>query len=78
MKYRYRPSNRIQTMDNGGIIFPRDVLCPISWIGMPDVYTQNTITIHKYDDLLIDNCGKEYAAAQRREIEEIIKRAECD
>lgn len=78
VKYGYKPNNKIQSLVNGGIIFPRDVLCPISWIGMPDVYTDNTLTVHKYDDLLIDNHGKEYASVQRKEIEEIMKRAECD
>lgn len=74
VKYGYKPNNKLQILNNGGVIFPREVLCPISWIGMPDIYTENTLTAHKYDDLLIDNKGKENAPAQRREIEMLIER----
>lgn len=41
---------------------------------MPDMYTENTLTVHKYDDLLIDNKGRENAPVQRREIEMLIER----
>lgn len=74
VKYGYRPVNKCQVLHGGGVVFPREVLCPISWIGMPDVYTENTLTVHKFDDLLIDNKGKENAAVQRREIEALIER----
>ena len=74
VKYGYRPVNKCQMLHGGGIVFPREVLCPVSWIGMPDVFTKNTFTVHKFDDLLIDNKGKENAAVQRREIEALIER----
>lgn len=77
VKHGYKPNNKIQILDGGCTVFPRDVLCPVSWIGMPDRYTENTLTVHKYDDLLIDSRGKENASAQRKEIEEIMERAQC-
>lgn len=78
VRYGYRPQNKYQVLRGGGVVLPREVLCPISWIGMPDVYTENTLTVHKYDDLLIDNRGKEYASIQRQEIEELLMRARKD
>lgn len=74
VRYGYRPENRFQLIEESAV-FPREVLCPISWIGMPDLYTENTLTVHKFDELLIDNRGKEYAAIQRQEIEELLMRA---
>lgn len=74
IEYGYRPENKFQIL-GGGVVFPREVLCPVSWIGMPDVYTKNTLTVHKYDDLLIDSQGKENASRQRGEIVELIERA---
>lgn len=71
VKYGYRPENEYQRINGGGVVFPREVLCPISWIGMPDVYTENTLTVHKYDDLLIDNQGKEKSHIQRLAVEEL-------
>lgn len=77
VKYGYQPNNKIQILDGECTVFPKEVLCPISWIGMPDRYTENTLTVHKYDDLLIDSHGKENAPAKRKEIEEIMERARC-
>lgn len=57
---------------------PREVLCPISWIGMPDMYTENTFTVHKYDDLLIDGKGIEAASEQRKQIEALMQNARDD
>lgn len=78
VQYGYKPNNQVQIIADECVVLPREVLCPISWIGMPDVYTENTLTVHKYDDLLIDNHGKEYASIQRREIEELLIRARKD
>ncbi|MEZ3435125.1 MAG: hypothetical protein K1W34_10980 [Lachnospiraceae bacterium] len=75
VKHGYRPENTFQLRD-GNAIFPREVLCPISWMGLPDRYTENTLTVHKYDELLIDIYGKKNADIKRREIEELIRRAE--
>lgn len=72
-RFGYRPDDRYQ-MVMGGSIFPREVLCPISWIGMPDRYTQRTLSIHKYDDLLIDSKGKENASACREAIKGLLRR----
>ncbi len=51
VKHGYRPDNKCQLIE-GGCVLPREVLCPISWIGMSDTYTEKTLTVHKYDDLL--------------------------
>lgn len=75
VKYGYRPNNVFQQISEGTVIFPRDVLCPISWIGLPDRYTENTLSIHKYDDLLIDGKGPEMARIQKQEIEALIRRS---
>ena len=69
IKHGYQPNNTFQQIDKGSVIFPREVLCPISWIGMSDRYTENTLCIHKYDDLLIDEKGPEMAKIQRKEIQ---------
>lgn len=68
VRYGYKPNNRFQRLFDGSVVLPREVLCPISWIGMPDMYTDNTLTVHKYDDLLIDKSRKE-------EYEDLLKRA---
>ena len=75
IKYGYQPNHIFQQISDGTVIFPRDVLCPISWIGLPDQYTENTCSIHKFDDLLIDGKGREMAAIQRREIEALLRRS---
>lgn len=75
IKYGYQPNNMFQQISEGTVIFPRDVLCPISWIGLPDCYTENTCSIHRFDDLLIDGKGSEMAKIQRQEIEALIKRS---
>lgn len=75
IKYGYQPNNVFQRIAEGTVIFPRDVLCPISWIGLPDRYTENTLSIHKYDDLLIDGKGPEMARIQRQEIEALVRRS---
>lgn len=61
VKHGYKPGNTCQMIE-GGCVFPREVLCPISWIGMFDTYTEKTLTVHKYDDLL-------NTPLQRKEIE---------
>lgn len=66
VRHGYRPGNKCQLIE-GGCVFPREVLCPISWIGMSDAYTDRTLTVHKYDDLL-------NTPLQRKEIEEIYLR----
>jgi hypothetical protein len=72
VKHGYKPENRMQRI-HGGCVLPREVLCPISWIGMPDMYTENTLTAHKYDDLLINGKGAEAAAAQRKQMEALVQ-----
>ena len=74
VKHGYKPENRLQRIYDGCVL-PREVLCPISWIGMPDMYTENTLTVHKYDDLLIDGKGAEAAYAQRKQIEALMQSA---
>lgn len=66
VRHGYRPENKCQPIE-GGCVFPREILCPISWIGMSDAYTDRTLTVHKYDDLL-------NTPLQRKEIEEIYLR----
>ncbi len=66
VRHGYRPGNKCQLIE-GGCVFPREILCPISWIGMSDAYTDRTLTVHKYDDLL-------NTPLQRKEIEEIYLR----
>ncbi|MCM1136319.1 MAG: hypothetical protein NC400_12190 [Clostridium sp.] len=73
--YGYKPDNECQTIA-GGKIFPREVLCPISWMGLPDIYSDKTVTVHKYDDFLVDKEGVENALRLRREIEVLLERAE--
>lgn len=68
VKHGYRPGNKCQLIE-GGCVFPREVLCPISWIGMSDMYTEKTLTVHKYDDLL-------NTPIQRREIEQLYFRGQ--
>lgn len=77
VKYGYKPENKLQRIQ-GGCVLPREVLCPISWIGMPDMYTENTLTVHKYDDLLIDGKGIEAASEQRKQIEALMQNARDD
>ena len=67
VKHGYRPGNKCQPLE-GGCVFPREVLCPISWIGMADKYTEKTLAVHKYDDLL-------NTPMQRKEIEQFVCRA---
>lgn len=67
VKHGYRPENKCQLIE-GGCVFPREVLCPISWTGMSDRYTEKTLTVHKYDDLL-------NTPVQRKEIEQLVCRA---
>lgn len=72
VKHGYKPGKGLQKIW-GGCVLPREVLCPVSWIGMPDMYTENTLTVHKFDDLLIDAKGKENAAFHRKEIERLME-----
>lgn len=74
IKYGYKPDNECQTIA-GGKIFPREVLCPISWMGLSDNYTDRTVTVHKYDDFLVDKEGKENAPRLRDEIKNLLERA---
>lgn len=74
IKYGYKPDNECQVVAEGKI-YPREVLCPISWMGLPDGYTDKTITVHKYDDFLVDKEGKENAPKLRHEIETLLERA---
>lgn len=76
IKFGYQPDNTFQKLGEGEVVFTRDVLCPISWIGMPNTYSQRTIAIHKYDDLLIDGKGKEEASKRRAEIISLINRSD--
>lgn len=75
IKHGYQPNNVYQQIDEGAVVFPRDVLCPISWIGLPDCYTKYTCSIHRFDDLLIDGKGPEVARIQKQEIEALIRRS---
>lgn len=71
IRHGYKPENRMQTIYDGCVL-PREVLCPISWIGMPDMYTENTLAVHKYDDCLIDGKGEKEASRKRQQMEELI------
>lgn len=71
--YGYQPDNECQVVA-GGKIFPREVLCPISWIGLPDTYTDKTVAVHKFDDFLVDKEGKENAPRLRNEIKALSER----
>lgn len=75
VKHGYRPDNTFQKLEEGKVVFPRDVLCPISWIGMPDIYTDRTLAVHKYDDLLIGRNGSEIAFERKAEIMSLINRS---
>ena len=74
IRYGYRPDNECQTIA-GGKIYPREVLCPVSWMGLPDSYTDRTVAVHKYDDFLVDKEGKENAPELRKEIRGLLERA---
>lgn len=71
--FGYKTDNECQTI-MGGKVFPREVLCPISWMGLPDAYTEKTVAVHKFDDFLVDKDGKENAAKLRSEIEALLER----
>lgn len=65
-----------EKLECGGCVLPREALCPISCIGIPNVYTENTLTVHKYGGLLIDRKGTQAASAQRKRIGDLIHVAE--
>ena len=76
IRYGYRPNHEFQQVA-GGVVFPREVLCPLSWIGMPDRYIDKTVAVHRFDDFLVDKEGKENAPKLRREIKALLGRIEA-
>lgn len=61
IKYGYHPVNQFQKI-NGVTVYPQEVLDPVSWMGLPDRFSENTFMVHRRGrmiDVGVDAEGKQ-------------------